>query len=309
MEVEGIRQNLLKKLERVERAAKGTKFNRFLVHPWKYLLGVLHFRVIYQFFGKSWKTQSTTFFGQKMWFMLHSGLDIYLTGGKTHDSELRLTKYLIHAVVPDGVFFDVGAHIGYYSLLVGLLKRPKGAIYAFEASKNTYRVLEYNCHAAKMVFPIHKAVSDQNGRLTFYEFPTLFAEFNTLNKAAFKDQSWYKSHSGELTEVESVSLAHFCEQEKIFPNLIKVDVEGSELMVIKGLAGLFHQKIFPDIIMEVWGEASKNRDHLKAIALLQEVGYSCYSINAQGKLELINGPVQDYFDLQQIESDNLVFKH
>lgn len=72
---------------------------------------------------------------------LPASTDIYLTGGKSHDSEIRLAKFLIKNLNQGDNFVDIGAHYGYFTLLGAHLVGKGGRVF-FEPGKSTYSLLE-----------------------------------------------------------------------------------------------------------------------------------------------------------------------
>ena len=99
---------LLEQIKQVEKIASASKIQRMLVHPFKYLFAILHRKLVYPFKG-SMSIKTTTFFEEEMHLLLPASTDIYLTGGKSHESEIRLAKFMIHNLVKGDCFVDVGA--------------------------------------------------------------------------------------------------------------------------------------------------------------------------------------------------------
>src|SRR5215831_5359470 len=89
------REEIERNLEKVEGLAKGSKAKRLLAHPPRYFYSVFYKKFIYPQTKKGLESTATTFFGAKMKVALPAAIDIYITGGKTHDSEIRLTRFLI----------------------------------------------------------------------------------------------------------------------------------------------------------------------------------------------------------------------
>nr|MBS0037520.1 FkbM family methyltransferase [Saprospiraceae bacterium] len=134
---------LLQGLKRVEKIAIASRWDRFWKNPKKYADAVLYRKLFYPKWGTR-KVKSETFFGKKINLLLPSGTDIFLTGGKSHPSEIRLARFLIQKLNPGNVFLDVGAHYGYFSLLGSVLVGETGKVFSFEASESTFAMLELN---------------------------------------------------------------------------------------------------------------------------------------------------------------------
>jgi hypothetical protein len=101
----------------VEKIAKASKARRMLYSPAKYLYAILYRKILSHFLDLSTIIKVNTFFDRHMLIRFPAGTDIYLTGGKTDDAELRLTRFLFSELGPGDQFIDIGAHFGYYSLL------------------------------------------------------------------------------------------------------------------------------------------------------------------------------------------------
>ncbi|MBI4062113.1 MAG: hypothetical protein HY403_11880, partial [Elusimicrobia bacterium] len=73
--------------------------------------------------GKASEREARTFFGERMTVPVPSGYgDVYLYGATVDaDAEMRLNKFLLRELAEGCVFFDVGACLGYYSLLAAAL--------------------------------------------------------------------------------------------------------------------------------------------------------------------------------------------
>ena len=138
------KEQLLQRLDRVDRIAKASKWQRLLYHPWRYLWASYINWVQYPRHKRSVAVLASTFFGSRMEVRLPAGTDIYLTGGKSHDSEIRLARLMIRQLQPGDTFWDIGAHYGFFSLLATRLVGEAGKVVSFEAAPSTYTVLAQN---------------------------------------------------------------------------------------------------------------------------------------------------------------------
>ncbi len=247
-----------------------------------------------------------TCFGFDMYIRLPAAMDIYLAGAKSHDSELRLAKYMIHHLHADQIFVDVGAHFGYFTLLANLLVGQQGMVHAFEAAPDTFVVLRQN-HNNKHSIQIHNhAVSDNNAEVEIYQFPTQYSEYNTLDVAQFETASWFVKNQPKVTKIKAVTLTDFFNQRGVHPHLIKIDVEGSEARVIQGAAAYLRDHA-PAIVMEYLSAERGNEAHRAAHDMLLAFGYDVYRIDHQGYPSKIND-ISDYFKSYSLASDNLLYQ-
>lgn len=297
--------NLLVELERVERLALAPKLQRLLRAPGRYLYAI-GFRLLrYRATKKGVMKQTPTFFGTSMTVVLPAGTDIYLTGGKSHDSEIRLARFLIRQLQPGDVFADVGAHFGYFSLLAARLVGSAGRVVSFEASTTTHAVLAQNIANTAIVQANHCAVSDRQEMISFYEFPILYNEFNSLDVTQFENEKWFKEFKPTKISVPAVTLDDFFARADRLPAVIKIDVEGAELKVIRGAAQLLTRAAVA-VVLEYLEPKRHNTSHQQAAALLRELGYQAHRIGHEG--QLVPCPDLDaYLQAEQIDSDNFVF--
>lgn len=297
---------LLQQLEQVEKLATSGRVARALHQPLRYLNAQAFLKFIYPKTHRGQFKKAFTFFGQPMELLLPAATDIYLTGGKTHDSEIRLARYMIRELKPGQVYVDIGAHFGYYTLLASKLVGDSGRVYAFEAAKNTYSVLEKNTAALPHVKAIHNAMSDKAEKITFYEFPVLYSEYNSMHIEQFENESWIKKYQPSKTEVQAVTLDSFTGQQQLQAHFIKIDVEGAEDKVIAGGREMFTKQA-PVVVMEFLSESRLNKPHFAAMGVLKGLGYHTFAIDNKGGLVTVDD-VEAYFKQQGMESDNIVFK-
>ncbi|MEM6263208.1 MAG: FkbM family methyltransferase [Bacteroidota bacterium] len=156
----------------------------------------------------------------------------YLIGIYETDMAEKFHKY----VKPGSVVFDVGANAGYFTMLSGMLTGNTGKVYAFEPMPANLSLLNHHLSANEVtnVEVISKALSNQKGEVQFTNSDNLAA--NTY----VADSPMFQQSSGTIT-VETISMDELLEEnpEVRPPNLIKIDVEGAELDVLKGARKTF----------------------------------------------------------------------
>lgn len=152
-------------------------------------------------------------------------------------------------------FLDLGAHVGYYSLLFARAN-PQGKGYAFEPSAVNYPLLcqHIRINSITNILVYNLAVSDTEGSIKFTAGKTSVASRLAIN--------------GELV-VNSIKLSNWVASEKIpVPDLIKMDIEGAELSVLSDLLNLL-KEYHPPIFLSTHGDAT----HQSCIQLLRAAGY------------------------------------
>lgn len=146
------------------------------------------------------------------------------------------------------IVYDIGAYIGFYSLLAGRLAGPAGKVYAFEPFPKNIERLKLHILLNKMqdrVFCIPKAVTYKTGKASYCNFAR-----DDLTRFTNIDSSEESCSTETNLLVETISLDEFVFQEGYpAPNLIKIDVEGGEAKVIEGARRLL-EEFRPMIICE-----------------------------------------------------------
>ena len=299
------RTELNQNLDRVAALATASRVSRLLANPARYLSAQWHRHWTYRRTGRERKVTADTFFHRPMQVNLPAGMDIFLTGGKSHDSEIRLARYLIRHLRPGGVFCDVGAHYGYFSLLAATLVGPHGKVVACEPAPDTFLVLQANTDADPTVEALNVAVSDIPERLTFFQFPNLYSEYNTLHPEQFAGEDWFARQQPVEVEVVGRPLDDLWPRGTPPPDIVKVDVEGAEDRVIRGMSTLLSGRA-PAIILEFLCDERDNAHHRIAEDLLRSAGYHPHRIDAAGGTVSLPS-VTEYLRATGAESDNIVF--
>jgi len=300
-----LKEEFISKIEGVERIASASKIERMLRHPFKYLNAIFFREIVYKKSRNEKEVVSNTFFQTQMHLLLPSSTDIYLIGGKSHDSEIRLAKFLIHQLNSGDTFIDVGAHYGYFSLLASKLVGSSGKVFGFEASPTTYRIFQKNANRMENVVGHNLAISDANAPLKFYEFPNLYSEYNSLDIEQFKNEKWFSENKPKEVTIESIMLDDFFIDKKLTPKVIKIDVEGAELKVIKGFKKHLLENT-PLVVIEYLSDERGNIAHVEAEKLLESLGFQSHIIDSKGNLQQVKS-ISSFFKEKGLESDNIVF--
>jgi len=176
------------------------------------------------------------------------------------------TSLFISSVCKSDVVFDIGAHVGYYSLISSKLAKK---VFAFEPEKKNLKLLRKNLRLNRVdnCQVVETAVSDKNGKIKLY-----------LSQTSSGDHSIsQKKNSFEL--VDSLALDNFASKIKSLPNLLKIDVEGAELTVLQGAKRLLSRKELREILVKV----TKNTNSNKVIKLLHDRGFTLFLIDKHRK--------------------------
>lgn len=173
--------------------------------------------------------------------------------------------------------FDVGAHIGLVTMPMSQAIGPEGKVYAFEPSVANRESLENHLALNNIhnVIVVNSLVgSTARDRVDFYESSSV-SGMNTC--APIKNPAQYnKSHRNQIT------LDEFCATNSLLPSVIKIDVEGFEVSVLKGARTLLaasKPKIFLSIHPQHLVSLGSSVDELKALIL--DMDYNISDINGE----------------------------
>ncbi|MGB6546806.1 MAG: FkbM family methyltransferase, partial [Candidatus Acidiferrales bacterium] len=160
--------------------------------------------------------------------------------------EASLLGCLLAHLKPGDVFYDVGAHIGYVSLVAARVVGAAGKVFAFEADPvNAARIAGHvQMNALPQVDLVPAAVWSECKTLSFQRA----SDSSSRNKGAIADSGQDGGGDGTIA-VEAVTLDRFAEDHRP-PAVVKVDVEGAEEEVLKGAEGVF-RTARPTLICEV----------------------------------------------------------
>jgi len=173
--------------------------------------------------------KAKTFWGRKMSVALPETVSsaIYTCGYFEHD----LTYNIISLLNKGDCFIDIGAHIGYYSLLASQIVGETGTVYAFEPTKTTFDMLKLNAQNSKNLVCYNNAVYSEKTTLTFSDFGIRYSSYNSVKEGRFLEENII----GESFEIDSIVLDAWIKNEGIKPSYIKIDAESTESEILQGM--------------------------------------------------------------------------
>ena len=194
----------------------------------------------------------------------------YLYFYGTHDERYIVTK-LLTIIKPGDICWDVGANIGFYTCLLASLVEDSGAVVAFEPAARTCGYLKENVSLNQFtnVTVVNKGLGDkQEQRLLHY------------SEAGLAEGTASLKYAGGRAASERVTLDTIDNlfRELSAPNLVKIDVEGYQLEVLKG--GEYYLKTHaPLLIAELKDVGETNREAFTEIEdYVTDLGYQFYEI-------------------------------
>jgi FkbM family methyltransferase len=216
--------------------------------------------------------------------MLIDAVDLHATPYALLDFgsyETAETDFLKSVFREGDVFIDVGANLGWYSLVLGR-SCPSAQIYAFEPIPSTVETLKKNIGLNRLVNveAICMGMFDKEGEFDFLFAPDVSGATSLKMVGQSRGEGTVRNVACKVTTLDA-----FCSSRSITPALIKIDVEGAELMVAQGAERVLNST--PIILMELlrkWSRAFGYHPD-DVLDLLSGYGYSAWAFNEQGKLE------------------------
>lgn len=207
--------------------------------------------------------------------------------------ERKALKYLIK---PGMIVLDIGANIGFYSIIFAKLVGNSGKVFSFEPypfiADYLYDNIELNNFTNIFVFK--KAISDRNGLADFYIFPSGQDVYNSLGAKTRIVENIYAT---KQIKVETITIDKFCEVNNLKKiDFIKIDVEGNEEKVLLGAQNILKANKNIIVMAELYEPSaiqcgcSCNR----VISFMKEMGFQVYDVGNNG--DLINISNKPSFD-------------
>lgn len=157
------------------------------------------------------------------------------------------TYWIGRMLEPGDTFVDVGANVGYFTLLAGSIVGDEGHVYSFEPDPIAFSYLEKNVrlNGLENVTLVQKAASNERGTLQLF----IAAE----NKG---DHRIYQTEEGRSAiDVEAISLDEYFADAMGSLDVVKIDTQGAEGVILDGMTKTL--AAHPDLIiaLEFWPAA------------------------------------------------------
>lgn len=184
--------------------------------------------------------------GTRMLLDLKAEKDYWLG---TYEPQLQAT--IQELVLPGQIVYDIGANIGFMTLLFAQCVESTGHVYAFEALPANLQRLRDNIALNAVddrVTIISAAVNDRSNSTKFYIGPS--PGTGKLVKSAGRSTITYR----ESIEVEGISIDDFIYKSgNPAPDILKIDIEGGEVLALPGMSRMLHEKR-PVVMIELHGQ-------------------------------------------------------
>jgi FkbM family methyltransferase len=266
------------------------KFKRIIKHPYRIYLPWL-----IQKCGLSQRVRVKTFWGEEMEIILPEKVSTHIW--KYGVFEEDVIRFLLEYLQSGMTFVDIGAHFGYFSLLGSLLVGTRGHVISFEPTPSTYKQLEKNVKKYTNIHVYPYAILDKSRQVTINDFGLMRCAWNSISAPRDK--------KGDLKVKKEVSVQSR-KLDDLFAgvplDVIKIDVEASEMYVLRGMQKILKEQT-PILILEVGDIGEQPINSSSIVSWLMNHGYTPYEINQ-------NNEIVEHIPKKRYTAGNLVFlKH
>ena len=193
---------------------------------------------------------------------------------------------------------DIGANVGFLTRQFASMVGTSGRVFSFEPDPATFAYLAYNTRRLSQVARCSTAISDRDGVMSLYLHPTSAMSNSLVN-------AWEHARSLEVKTLSFDSWTASANIGRI--RLIKIDVEGAEPLVLRGMSTTLSLDSRPQIITEF---CPANLGGLTAekemFQLFTDHGYKLHRITPEGALHLVAAPSDAYQHLNENGYVNLL---
>lgn len=193
----------------------------------------------------------------------------YISGGRYEQDNLDV---LLSFVRPDTVFLDIGANLGFFTLQIARRIARKGRVFAFEPHPMLFDLLNRNVflNGFSHVVTAHNfGVSDRAAPVEFH-YPT--GHLGGGYVATHQSDANHTIISSEVKRLDDVlgSMAAV--------DLVKINVEGHELQVLRGMERIVRESPRIKILLEKLGRNAGSEDGMKEF--FDRMGMKLYSVES-----------------------------
>lgn len=268
---------------------------RLIFHPEMFFQTINSY--LYKKFNINKQVLTRTFWNKKMFVVLPEVVssDIVRFGF----IESNVARSIIKFISKNDVVIDVGAHFGFFTLLMSELVGSKGQVHSFEPIPSTFKVLRKNSESFENIRLNKKAIWSFNDELYLNDYGLSASAFNSYREP--RGYELLKRKKVNKVKVDAINLDEYVKNKNIYPKFIKIDAESTEYEVLLGMDFIL-EHIKPIICLEI-GDlgvvgSRKSKDLIKYIL---NYGYEVFEYNSKTFARHKLKEVYDY--------GNLVFKY
>jgi FkbM family methyltransferase len=207
--------------------------------------------------------------------------------------EAHILKWISQLLSSGETFFDVGAHYGWIAMAAARLVGDSGRVVAFEPSPVLLDILDHHkrMNRLRQIEIVAKAVSDADASAVPFFLVNHGLSFRNSLTIGADDTPYVAPVEKTRYNVDSITLDQFVLNSGIVPHVIKIDVEGAELLVLQGAERLL-ERYSPYLIVGIhsyWLPRSQTVGQI--FDLLNRYGYE---IRDEKLVRFEGGYVADY---------------
>lgn len=252
--------------------------------------------VILEKIDKSIRIKAKTFWGDRMIIVWKESVSLSIF--KVGFFEEGLTRMLLQYLQPKMIFFDIGAHFGYFTMLASRIVGRKGRVYSFEPTKSTYKILSSNSRSLDNIYLNNLAVSSKSGSVVFNDWGTEFSAFNSFYQPRLESRIREKLMLSQY-EIQTINLDEYIYRNHVKPDFIKIDAESAEYDILLGMSQIL-KEIRPIITLEVGDMDLPGVITSRELVIhLINKGYQAYEYNGES---IVRHEIRDRYSY-----DNILF--
>ena len=220
--------------------------------------------------------------------------------------EPKETDWFVRLIEPGDTIVDVGANVGYYTLIGAKLVGEKGRVFAFEPDPESFALLERNVRMNGLTNVVleRKAVSSEAGSIRLY-----------LAAANKGDHRIYQPTDEEraYVEVEAVTLDDYFADDSGRIDFTKIDTQGAEVVILRGMEKTLREN--PELQMAVeywpWGLSDFGFEDEQLVGIVNAAGFRIFDLAGNAASALRETDLADlrsrYTKKNKIHSNLLLF--
>ena len=208
----------------------------------------------------------------------------HLEKGIAYEGELF--ALILRKLKRGDTFIDIGAHVGFFSMIAAKLVGDGGEVYSFEMNPDNYSMLVMNSglNNFRNIRPHNWAISNDSGPVQFWVNQDNDGGHSLWDcgRHSFNEKSRL---SPQKMVSYSIALDHYDSFNKI--HFIKMDVEGAEVLALNGMIDLL-KKNLPIVALEInnFGLAQMGHSYRDIRVLMDKIGYRCWLIEGGDPKEI-----------------------
>lgn len=241
------------------------------------------------------KIKYKTLWGDRIRFYTPEGNTILAKGF----FELNLFNFFLNFIKEGDIFVDIGAHVGIYTKLNSRLVGDSGKVYSFEPTPRTFKTLWENTRYDKNIIANNFALLDQEKEISFEDYGPKYSAYNGFKKRTLEGVSALESKN---INVSATTLDNYFKKNEIKRcNFIKIDAEGAESLILKGMNDIL-DTLKPVVSIEVGGGEEWQKNNQDSISYLLSKNYLVFNLDD-------NGFLHSHIPENMYLYDNLIFIH